>query len=72
MIYLTRLDKALELRPELTERDIKTKICPRDIFGAGFPSAMGCNYDGGNPEVCEKCWNEPYKDITKEKNYERF
>jgi len=53
---MTRLEKAKELHPELTEDEIIEGKCPSDLFDI---ETVFC--DTGADE-CAVCWNEEYKE----------
>ena len=61
---MTRLEKAKELRPGLTEVDLLIHRCPSQIFGKGFPHIFVCDFgeDSYDNKICKACWNEEYKE----------
>lgn len=61
---ITRLQKAMELRPDLSEYFILNTFCPADIYprivNKGI-RASSCAF-GYSSEKCRMCWNEPYEE----------
>jgi hypothetical protein len=63
----TRLEKAKELRPDLTEEKIVYGgLCPYNWFplkgfiNKAFPAHKCVKNEGGSHD-CVACWNEPYE-----------
>ena len=57
---MTRLEKAKEIRPDLTEDEI-IHACPDDILDMEWPMDECL----GRPDIegiCCSCWNEPYEE----------
>ncbi len=52
---MTKLEKARELRPELTEHQIIHGYCPEDILAMEM-------VDCGQIGDCRKCWNAEWQE----------
>ena len=55
---MTRLKKAKELNPELTNDEI-LESCPFETLKLTGDSKYYCSDDEGD---CKKCWSEPYEE----------
>ncbi len=58
---MTRLEKAKELHPEMSEEQI-LEYCPWRFFKW---SKHECFKIGDIDEICPRCWNAPYKEESK-------
>ena len=56
---MTRLEKAKELRPGLTEEKIVQGNCPFSILPM---DNIDCPKNGETKDICPICWNEEYKE----------
>lgn len=57
---MTRLEKAKELRPELSESETIKYYCPENLLPL---KTVKCN--AANDGDCIECWKEEYKEETK-------